>query len=44
MAHADLGVAHRSSKASNYVISVEFVGLSGERLAEARGAATVTLG
>ncbi len=40
MAHADLGVTHRSSKAGNYVISVEFVGPSGERLAEANASIT----
>ncbi|MCX4987090.1 hypothetical protein [Streptomyces sp. NBC_00572] len=32
--HADLDVTNRSSKPSDYIISVEFVGASGERLTE----------
>ncbi|MGW0365822.1 hypothetical protein [Streptomyces sp. NPDC002990] len=38
--HADLDVTNRSSKPSDYVVSVEFVGPSGERLTEAHTAVT----
>ncbi|MGW6690022.1 hypothetical protein [Streptomyces sp. NPDC054961] len=38
--HADLDVTNRSSKPSDYTVSVEFVGPSGERLTEAHAALT----
>lgn len=38
--HADLDVTNRSSKPSDYSVSVEFVGPAGERLTEAHTALT----